>query len=270
LEILGNGLTDPYELAPQPSETVAEVRNAVAAAVSQGSLPRLLLFLALLMVAFSVTPRSAAADVMAECYGERVDIVLPEFDLEDGTSATELRLSLPSPDAWLIVLPGNTMLDAAPCQTEPVVASRATIMGIDAKLGHSAILSSSNLGVNVQMIRIGRARSGNTLRSSAARRQELVISEGKDVGGDFWRRQGTNTDEVGGTWLFPEDYPSGFGNRINMGCAGGICRISYGLDLDRNIHLSYRLSVEDPSQRPNWIAIDQAVRALVLGWIEES
>lgn len=210
------------------------------------------------------------AETMAACYGERIEVVFPAVTSQDGTELPAVHLSLPSPDAWLIAVPdnGSLLLEQLPCRDEPVVINRATIMGIDPRLGHVSIPVSGAPSVRIQMIRIGRARP-DSVASSAMRRTDLIESEGTPAGGGFLRRIGSNTDAVGGSWLFPENYLSPFGDRISIGCAL-TCDIDYGFDPETRLSLSYRLLIEDASRQPDWIAIDQSIRAVVHQWVEDN
>jgi hypothetical protein len=207
---------------------------------------------------------------LSACYGERIEVVFAAFTSEDGIKLPAVHLSLPSPDAWLISVPGSDLLlEQQPCRAEPVVISRATVMGIDPRLGDVAIPVAGAPSVRVQMIRIGRAWRRDIIDASSARDTERITSEGEPADGGFLRQIGTNTDAVGGGWLFPENYLSPFGNRISMSCAQ-VCYVSYGLDPTTRLSLSYRLLIEDTSRQPDWIAIDQSIRELVQEWIKDS
>lgn len=220
----------------------------------------------------SVSPLGQADDTrtMSACYGERIEVVFPAVTSQDGANLPAVHLSLPSPDAWLIALPrSDLLLEQLPCQNEPVVIGRATVMGIDPRLGHVAIPVAGAPSVRVQMIRIGRAWRRDLIDESSARETERITSEGTPADGGFLRQIGTNTDAVGGGWLFPENYLSPFGNRISMSCAQ-ICHVSYGFDPETRLLLTYRLLIEDTSRQPDWIAIDQSIRELVQQWIKDS
>jgi hypothetical protein len=208
---------------------------------------------------------------LSACYGERIEVVFAAFTSEDGIKLPAVHLSLPSPNAWLIRVPDNSiqLLGQLPCRDEPVVISRAIIMGIDPRLGHVEIPVVGAPSVRVESIRIGRSRP-DALASEAARDTERITSEGTAADSGFLRLIGTNTDAVGGAWLFPEDYLSPFGDRISIGCGGGSCGVSYGLDPETNLSLLYRLVIEDTSRQPDWIAIDQSIRELVQEWIKDS
>lgn len=221
-------------------------------------------------LAVSDTGRADEAETMSACYGERIEVVFTAVISEDGTALPAVHLSLPSPDAWLITVPGSELLlEQLPCQDEPVAIARATVMGIDPRLGHVAIPVAGAPSIRVQMIRIGRAWRRDLIDSSAMRDTELITSEGTPAEGGFLRQIGTNTDAIGGGWLFPESYLSPFGNRISISCAQ-ICSVSYGLDPETRLSISYRLLIEDTSRQPDWIAIDQSIRALVQQWIEDN
>jgi hypothetical protein len=208
---------------------------------------------------------------MAACYGERIEVVFAALTSEDGIKRPAVLLSLPSPSAWLIRVRDNStqLLGQLPCRDEPVVISRAIIMGIDPRLGHVEIPVAGAPSVRVESIRIGRSRP-DALASEAARDTERITSKGTPADGGFLRIIGTNTDAVGGTWLFPEDYLSPFGDRISIGCGGRSCEVSYGLDPETQLSLLYRLVIEDTSRQPDWIAIDQSIRELVQQWIKDS
>ena len=133
-------------------------------------------------------------------------------------------------------------------------------MGIDPRLGHVAIPAGDIEGVRVPRIRLSRP-SPVKLRASAEWHARNVLVEAEDAGRGFRRRAGT-----GGSWFFPEDYLSPFGNRIKMGCAV-TCSVSYGLHSECILGVSYRLLVEDTSRQPDWIGIDQAIRKLVISWM---
>jgi len=224
-------------------------------------------FCALLAGVFitAVSSRADVIDNLEECYGERLDVVFPAYTSVDLGPIPETRLSLPSPNAWLIATRGNVILQDLPCQPEPVAISRATVMGIHPRLGHVAIPAGDIEGARVQMIRLSHP-SPVKLRASAEWHAENVLGETEDAGGGFRRRAGTNTDAIGGSWFFPEDYLSPFGNRIKMGCAV-TCSVSYGLHSECILGVSYRLLVEDTSRQPDWIGIDQAIRKLVISWM---
>jgi hypothetical protein len=212
---------------------------------------------------------SAETGTMAACYGERIEVVFPAVTSQEGTELPAVHLSLPSPDAWLIGVRGSDLLlEQLPCREEPVAIREARVMGIDPRLGHVAIPVAGAPMVRVQMIRIGRAWRRDLIDSSAVRDTDRITSEGTPADDGFLRIIGTNTDAVGGGWLFPESYLSPFGNRISIGCAV-TCATYYGLDPETRLSLSYRLLIEDTSRQPDWIAIDQSIRALVQQWIED-
>lgn len=202
----------------------------------------------------------------ADCYGDRLDVVFPSVTAGDGELLPEVNMALPSPKAWLVITTEQAVLSQLPCQAEPIEVRRATILGIDPRLGHAAIPAEE--GIRIQMIKLSRISIGKE-QFVANQSRGAAIGFEKDsqlVQGGYLRRIGADKDAISGSWLFPDSYRSPFGVRIKMGCAT-VCRTSYGLDAERSILVSYRFFVNDHSRRPDWVAIDQSIRKLVDQWM---
>lgn len=237
-----------------------EVRVSIGASMRQFSSTYFLFWLGVAAIVPGVTAANSS-----DCEMNTLQVVFPERRADD-FEFPRTTMALPSPDAWLLEAPNGEYL-VGNWTREPVETVRARLLMIDARLGHDVMLLEDLPGIEMQMIELRRVAPG-VQTERAVRRNQTVLAEGVPVGGGFLRRIGANTDAVGGTWLFPGEYPSPYGNRMRLGCAQ-TCELEYGLDPDHGLLLGYNFVVLDETQAPDWIAIDRAVRTLVVSWIED-
>jgi len=226
----------------------------------------------LLFFAVFTNPR-LFADTLHDCYGDSLDIVFLGGTGLDGSVVPEVHLTVPAPDALIISLldEGRPPLDTVPCRAEPVATNIVTFMSIDPRLGHAAIALPDDLGVRIRMISVGHMQRAD-VQPGAEIRASRYRTLGEHVGNGLFHYQGGHTAAaIGGGWLLPDTYLSDFQEPITVFCSGfgNICDTRYGLDAQRNLYVSYRFSVEDGTNVPDWIAVDQAIREIVFDWIKE-
>ncbi len=200
------------------------------------------------------------------CYGETLDVSLRTMVAPDAKVTRRKIFALPSPNAWLVNLSQGGLLDDQPCVAEPIEASRVWSGFIEPRLGHADLSIPGVQGVRFQWLRLS-SPGTQAAEQSEERRVNRLLSEGAVVHDEFVRRKGENTDAVGGGWLFPESHLSPIGTRTTMSCTLD-CLIAYRIE--RNLKLTYSFVVEDETEIPPWIEIDNFVRAFVLGMIKEN
>jgi hypothetical protein len=218
--------------------------------------------LAAALVSLGVMEGHAQAKTdLAACYGETLDVSLRTIIEEDGKIIERKVFALPFPNAWLVDLGQQGMLDDHPCLDEPIEAKRVWGGFMDPRLGHADLAIPGLDGIRFRSLWLS-SPGQQAAEGGEGRRVQLILSEGTEAGQGFVRRIGKNTDAIGGGWLFPETYLSPIETRVTMSCTG-TCWVSYRIA--PNLKLEYDIAVRDETEASPWIEIDKFVRAFVLG-----
>lgn len=224
-----------------------------------------------------LTPREARAfPDLESCYGDRLEVSIPTLTEKGGAVSARAVFALPYPNAWRTTnVQPNTLIQDVPCQEEPVEVSKVWGGFMDPRLGQAHFDMSGIDGIQLQWIRLSRAGT-EVIAEIESRRERRFLTEGRPMDGGFLRRINEITDAVSGGWLFPDDYRSPIGTRVRASCTSVGCSVEYRIR--RNLYLHYYFALFDdqyPSPlmtqfpTPPFIAIDEHVRATILGWITE-
>lgn len=213
---------------------------------------------------------AAFADQLTDleaCYGETIEIKMPSR-FGDGIETEYTYFSLPAPNAWLIRIGPNELLDDVPCGeradlAEPIETASTWRGYFSRSLGHEPAKVSLPEGIRLHTLRIGSPYLKVYLPFEQ-RRENRILNEGSRTADGFVRRASVDENAVGGGWLFPEDYLSPIGTRIEMRCTTKKCSVEYRID--RNLKVTYEFLIPSPDKTYDWIAIDQVLRSMVLEW----
>ncbi len=202
------------------------------------------------------------------CYGDQLDVSLRSVIDADGTVLEHTVFAFPNPSGWLVTVfgTGGQLLNFLPCQVEPINATGLWGGFIDPRLGHGKFSIPGIEGMRVRSVRF--SSPGTKAAEDSEARQELRITDGGVLTEDgYVHRIGKNTIPIAGSWLFPKSYTSPIGTTVQMFCASKTCDFEYRID--QNLKLTYEIWVEENTTPANWIAIDQYVRGVFLGWIRQ-
>lgn len=205
---------------------------------------------------------------LAECYGDELEVSLRSVINADGMVLEHTVFAFPNPSGWLVTVlgTGGQLLNFLPCQVEPINATGLWGGFIDPRLGHGKFSVPGMEGVRVRSVRF--SSPGTKAAEDSETHQELRITEGGVLTEDgFVHRIGKNTIPIAGSWLFPMSYKSPIGTSVQMFCASKTCNFEYRID--QNLKFSYEIWIEENTKPADWIAIDQYVRSVILGWIRE-
>jgi hypothetical protein len=214
----------------------------------------------------AVPPTASNAEVgsFARCYGNTVDIVLPQ----SRTGIPEIHLSVPSENVAIVSLyDGTPLFEDSPCHAEPLVARRVTGGLLDTPLGSKAEKELAESGVSPRFFHLFRTHP-DLMDFDTASRLAIVEADGVDQLGGlrvvYHREHPAQPSLV----RLPLAYRTPRGSPVVMLCNHWLgCEVTYALS--PAFFLRYEiLNATNEKITAEWVEIDRGVRSMLLSWIK--